>query len=156
MGLIVHICAIVHKIMHTCWAPGISDDKESAYNAGDLGLTPGWGKSPGKGNGNPLQYSCLEIPWTEESNGLQSMEVTRAVHDLWFQENVYLLEQFLAHSKHSELGSFLLGPVDNSPAATLIESVANDSCSLLSNIRNFICSPPWKIYWVSSKVSESD
>ena len=45
--------------------PGGSDSKESAYNAGDLGLIPGSGKSPGKGNGNPFQCSCLgEIPWT--------------------------------------------------------------------------------------------
>ena len=34
--------------------------KDSAYNAGDLGLIPGLGKSPGEGNGNPLQYSCLK------------------------------------------------------------------------------------------------
>ena len=40
--------------------PGGSDDKESACNAGDLGLTPGLEGSPGKGHGNPLQYSCLE------------------------------------------------------------------------------------------------
>ena len=36
--------------------------KESACNAGDLGLTPGLGRSPGEGNGNPLQYSYLENP----------------------------------------------------------------------------------------------
>ena len=35
-------------------------DTESACNAGDPGLIPGLGKSPGEGNGNPLQYSCLE------------------------------------------------------------------------------------------------
>ena len=40
--------------------PGGSDGKESACNAGDLGLIPGSGRSPGEGNGNPLQYSCLE------------------------------------------------------------------------------------------------
>ena len=40
--------------------PGGSDSKESACNAGDLGLIPGSGRSPGEGNGNPLQYSCLE------------------------------------------------------------------------------------------------
>ena len=34
--------------------------KVSAYNVGDLGSTPGLGRSPGEGNGNPLQYSCLE------------------------------------------------------------------------------------------------
>ena len=42
--------------------PGGSDGKESACNVGDLGLIPGLGKSPGEGNGNPLQYSCLENP----------------------------------------------------------------------------------------------
>ena len=42
--------------------PGSSDGKASAYNAGDLGLNPGSGRSPGEGNGNPLQYSCLENP----------------------------------------------------------------------------------------------
>jgi len=36
--------------------------KASAYNAGDLGSIPGLGRSAGEGNGNPLQYSCLENP----------------------------------------------------------------------------------------------
>ena len=40
--------------------PDGSDAKESAYNAGDLGSIPGLERSPGEGNGNPLQYSCLE------------------------------------------------------------------------------------------------
>ena len=42
--------------------PGGSDGKESAYNSGDLGSIPGLERSPGEGNGNPLQYSCLENP----------------------------------------------------------------------------------------------
>ena len=42
--------------------PGGSDCKESAYNTGDLGSIPGSGRSPGEGNGNPLQYTCLENP----------------------------------------------------------------------------------------------
>ena len=42
--------------------PGGSDDKASAYNVGDLGSVPGSGRSPGEGNGNLLQYSCLENP----------------------------------------------------------------------------------------------
>ena len=42
--------------------PGGSDVKASAYNAGDPGSIPGSGKSSGEGNGNPLQYSCLENP----------------------------------------------------------------------------------------------
>ena len=45
-------------------------------NAGDAGVAgsvPGLRRSPGGGNGNPLQYSCLGILWTEEPGGLQSM-----------------------------------------------------------------------------------
>ena len=47
--------------------PGGSEGKVSAYNAGDLGLIPGSGRSPGEGNSNPLQYSCLENPMDGES-----------------------------------------------------------------------------------------
>ena len=42
--------------------PSVSDGKESACNAGDPGLIPGSGRSPGEGNGYPLQYSCLGNP----------------------------------------------------------------------------------------------
>ena len=42
--------------------PGGSEVKASACKAGDPGLIPGSGRSPGEGNGNPLQYSCLENP----------------------------------------------------------------------------------------------
>ena len=42
--------------------PGGSAGKESALNVGDLGSIPGLGRSPGEGNGNPLQYYCLENP----------------------------------------------------------------------------------------------
>ena len=42
--------------------PGGSDSKASAYNVGDPGSIPGLGRSPGEGNGNPLQYTCLENP----------------------------------------------------------------------------------------------
>ena len=42
--------------------PCSSVGKESDCNAGDLGSIPGWGRSAGEGNGNPLQYSCLEKP----------------------------------------------------------------------------------------------
>ena len=47
--------------------PGGSDGKESACNAGDLGLILGLGRSPGGGYGNLLQYSCLENPHGERS-----------------------------------------------------------------------------------------
>ena len=47
--------------------PGGSEVKASAPNAGDPGLIPGLGRSPGEGNGNPLQYSCLENPMDREA-----------------------------------------------------------------------------------------
>ena len=52
--------ALVLKDTSSLDFPGGSDSKASAYNAGDLGSIPGSGRSPGEGNGNPLQYSSLE------------------------------------------------------------------------------------------------
>ena len=52
-----------HQVQH--WAS--PDSKESACNAGYLGLIPGLGRSPGEGHGNPLQYSCLENPMDRKS-----------------------------------------------------------------------------------------
>ena len=47
--------------------PSGSDGKASAYNAGHLDSIPGVGRSSGEGNGNPLQYSCLENPMDGEA-----------------------------------------------------------------------------------------
>ena len=47
---------------HLLYFPGGSDGKASVYNVGDLGSIPGLGRSPGEGNGNPLQEYCLENP----------------------------------------------------------------------------------------------
>ena len=54
--------------------------KNPPANAGDTrdkGSTSGSGRSPGGGHGSPLQYSCLENPWTEEPGGLQPMGLQR-------------------------------------------------------------------------------
>ena len=63
--------------------PYSSDDKESACNARDPGSTPGSGRSPGEGHGNPLQYSCIENsmdrgPWqaTYGPWGLKKLDTT--------------------------------------------------------------------------------
>ena len=56
--------------------------KESAWNAGDTGLILESRRSPKGGNGNPLQYFCLEkIPSTEESGGLKFKVLQRVEHD---------------------------------------------------------------------------
>ena len=64
--------------------PGDSDGKESACNAGDLGFFPGLRRSPGEGNGDPLQYSCLENPmdrgaWPATAHGV-TKGLTRLSH----------------------------------------------------------------------------
>ena len=62
--------------------PSGSDGKVSVYNVGDLGSIPGSGRSPGEGNGNPLQYYWPgKIPWTEELGRLQSVGSQRVGHD---------------------------------------------------------------------------
>ena len=58
--------------------PGGSAGKESACNAGDLGLTPGLGRSPGEGNGCPLQYSGLYSPWSlKEADMTEQLSLSR-------------------------------------------------------------------------------
>ena len=51
-----------HEAFHIWGFPSSSNGKQAAYKAGDLGSIPGLGRSPGEGNGYPLQYSCLENP----------------------------------------------------------------------------------------------
>ena len=75
-----------------------SDGKASAYNAGDPGSIPGSGGSPGEGNGNPLQYSCLEIPWMEEPGRPQSMGSQRVGPD-WATSLEKGSKQCLIHTK---------------------------------------------------------
>ena len=60
--------------------PGDSDGKESACDAGDLGLISGLGQSPGEGNGNPLQYSRLEnsmnrVAWQATVQGVKKSQL---------------------------------------------------------------------------------
>ena len=61
--------------------PGGSDGKASAYSVGDPGSIPGLGRSPGEGNGNPLQYSCLENPMDGGARKVQSVGSQRVWHD---------------------------------------------------------------------------
>ena len=61
--------------------PGGSVVKSPPANAGDTDSVPGSGRSPGGGNGNMLQCSCLRIPWTEEPGRQQSMGSPRVGHN---------------------------------------------------------------------------
>ena len=56
------VSCISRQLLYHWGFPRGSEVKASACNSGDLSSIPGWGRSPGKGNGTPLQYSCLENP----------------------------------------------------------------------------------------------
>ena len=77
-----HGCSLY---LHICF-PGGSEVKAYACNAGDPGLIPGWGRSPGEGNGNPLQYSCLGNPMDLRSlvgyspQGRKESDTTERLH----------------------------------------------------------------------------
>ena len=70
-----------HYLIESVGFPGGSNGKAPACSAGDLGSTPGLGRSPGEGNDNPLQYSCLENSLDREAGRLQSMGSQRGGHD---------------------------------------------------------------------------
>ena len=59
----------------------VKNPHANAEDTRDVGWIPGSGRSPGEGHGNPLQYSCLESPRTEELGGLQSIGSQRVGHD---------------------------------------------------------------------------
>ena len=56
------ILGLIYFVLYKLGFPGGSEAKASAWNVGDLGSIPGSGTSPGEGNGNPFQYSCLKNP----------------------------------------------------------------------------------------------
>ena len=75
--------------------PGDSDSKTSAYNVGDPGSIPGLGRSSGEGNGNPLQYSCLENPVDRGTcqatvHGISRVRHNLATKPIHYMENVSL------------------------------------------------------------------
>ena len=76
--------------------PGGSDGNASAYNVGDLGSTPGSGRSPEERHGNPLQYSCLENP-----HGQRSL----AGYSPWDYKESDMTEQLAKHSTNYGISS---------------------------------------------------
>ena len=81
---------------------GGSDGKDSAFNTGDLGSIPWLERSPGEGNGNPLQYSCLEYPMNSKTRWAAVHRVTKSRTQL---SNEHF--HFLTISKN-EINEFLI------------------------------------------------
>ena len=108
-------------------SPGGSEVKASACNAGDLGSIPGSGRSPGEGNGNPLQYSCLENPmgggagWAtvhRVTRGCKESDTTEWLDFHFPQSRSYLrwneiVGNFLSHYlENPEIVSYILNSSD--------------------------------------------
>ena len=75
--------------------PSSSAGEESACNAGDPALIPGWGRAPGEGNGSPLQYSCLENPmdrgaWRATVHGIAELDTTVRLTFLYRKKSGHL------------------------------------------------------------------
>ena len=75
--------------------PGGSDGNESACNVGDPSSTPGSGRCPEEGNGNPLQYSCLTNFLDRGTWQLQSMGSQRVGHDCAIQRSNFLVQVWI-------------------------------------------------------------
>ena len=113
--------------------PGDSDGKESACNTGDLGLIPASGRSPGEGNGNPLQYFCLENSMDWGAGGLQSMGLHWVGHD-WATNTIPTMgkssEKWVvwhkaaaAAAKSLQSCPTLCNPIDGSPPGSPVPGI---------------------------------
>ena len=86
-NIIHRLSYFLYSISDILGCPGGSEVKASASNAGDRGSIPGSGRSPGEGNSNPLQYSCLENPMDRERSlagyspwGRKESDTTEQLH----------------------------------------------------------------------------
>ena len=142
------------------WATSLSlvVSKESACNTWDLDLIPGWGRSPGEGNGNPLQYSCLENPmdrgaWQAISMGLQESDTTERLSTCTHICKTQILSEIMQKNwRLTQWGSLVLlllpDSVINLGTATWRISVAR-TISLEQGLpASFTCiSFPWPHSW---------
>ena len=117
---------------------GDSDGKASAYNAGDPGSIPGSGKSPGEGNGNPFQYSCLENPmdrgaWWATVHGVAKSQTRLSDFTHTHTHTHRLVIAFLPRSK------CLLIPWLQSPSAQILEPRQKIKSLTVSIVSPSIC-----------------
>ena len=119
--------------------PGGSDSKESAFSAGDQGLIPESGRSPGEGNGNPLQYYCLENSmdrgaWQTTDLGLQRVRQDWVTNTFTFNFFMYfslnwsipefsLRSLYYHNTFHNLEHTFRKLPLSSTPTVNLIFAI---------------------------------
>ena len=118
------------------WLPGWPTSKESSCNAGDAGDTgsiPGSGRSPGRGDGNPLQDSCLENPMDRGAWRATVHEVTKSWTQLkWLSTHTCMHQLSLGTERSSLCPCFLILLQEGGPLP------APETGGLLSNTRKWI------------------
>ena len=82
--------------IHIYGFPGGSAGKESACNAGDLGLIPGLGRSPGEGKGYPLRILAWRISWTVQSMGCKELDMTERLSLIHIYVYIYIFLKFFS------------------------------------------------------------
>ena len=102
---------MVHTHNRVSGFPGSLHCKASAYNVGDPGSIPGLGRSPGEGNGNPLQYSCLENPmdrgaWWATVHGVAKSQtrlkcplMDKWINNIWY---IHTIEYYSTINKNEK------------------------------------------------------
>ena len=96
-SLCLTVCMVYffHPVTFDLGFPGASAGKESAYNAGDLGLIPGLGRSPGEGKGYPLQYSGLENSMDCIGHGIAKSRTRLSNFHFTFNLSVVLIIKYV-------------------------------------------------------------
>ena len=117
--------------------------KESACNSGDPGLIPGSERSPGEGNGNPLQYSCLENPMDRGAWRATVHEVARVRHDLATKPPTTILEIYGISAKNSVFG--ILVNCFSQPSPSSVSSWKEQPCYRAGECSSVL--QLWQLKW---------
>ena len=138
----MHIHIYIYITITKSGFPGGSDSKESAYNVGDLGSIPGLGRTPGEGNGNPLQYSCLENSmyreaWQATVHGVTKSQ-TRLSDCAQHVTKSYIFNSFQPKS-HFIQGTFPRLSIQDLPTSEhFLNTCLTAPCTLMRLLRSLI------------------
>ena len=137
--------------------PGGSDGKESTCNAGDLGSIPGLGISPGEGNGNPLQYSCLGNPmdggawWATVHGAAESQTLQSIVTFTFFQAQFQQMNK-----RHKKTKEPLLPLLKSWEQKVGVRSKTRVLCMPPAlNTTKRVCKPPKPPLWPAARCTST-